>query len=91
MNPSLAYFSVVALTKGAPHENAAKLFIDFLISEEGQKLYRDADYMPVDPAVPPRDPALRPDDKTFTAVTYTPEEIASKIDGWVNIYNELFK
>jgi iron(III) transport system substrate-binding protein len=91
MNPSLAYFSVVGLTKGAPHENAAKLFIDFLLSEEGQKLYRDADYMPVDPAVPPRDPTLRPDNKTFTSITLTPEDIAAKLDGWVKIYNELFK
>jgi ABC-type Fe3+ transport system substrate-binding protein len=91
MNPSLAYFSVVGLTKGAPHENAAKLLIDFLISEEGQKLYRDADYMPVDPAVPPRDPTLRPDDKTFISLKMTPEEIAGKLDGWVKIYNDMFK
>jgi iron(III) transport system substrate-binding protein len=91
MNPSFAYFSVVGLTKGAPHENAAKLLIDFLLSEEGQRLYRDADYMPVDPAVPPRDPALRPDDKTFTAVRFTPEEIADKLDGWVRVYKELFQ
>ena len=29
----------VAIVKGAPHTDLAKLFVDFLISEEGQKLY----------------------------------------------------
>jgi iron(III) transport system substrate-binding protein len=91
MNPSLAYFSVLALAKGAPHANAAKLFIDFLISEDGQKLLRDADYIPVDPTVPPRDASLRPDDVNFTAVWFTPEEIDTKMAGWVKVYKDLFQ
>jgi iron(III) transport system substrate-binding protein len=28
----------IAILKGAPHPNAAKLFVDFLLSEEGQTL-----------------------------------------------------
>ncbi|HWG05367.1 MAG TPA: extracellular solute-binding protein [Beijerinckiaceae bacterium] len=91
MNPALAYFSVVGLIKGAAHENAAKLLIDFLMSKEGQVLYRDADYMPVDPDVPPRVADLRPDGKTFTSIKLTPEAIADQLDGWVKIYNDLFK
>ena len=91
MNPSLAYFSVAGLTKGAPHPNAAKLFIDFLISEDGQKLVRDADYIPVDPAVPPRDPSLRPDGTNFTAVWFTPEDIDTKMAGWLKIFKDLFR
>ncbi len=61
------------------------------ISEDGQKLYRAADYLPVDPKVPPRDPSLRPDGVTFRAITMTPEEIDASMPKWVGIYNDLFR
>jgi iron(III) transport system substrate-binding protein len=31
-----AFSRLVLMTKGAPHPNAAKLFIDFMLSKEGQ-------------------------------------------------------
>jgi iron(III) transport system substrate-binding protein len=91
MNPALGVLSVVSVTKDAPHPNAAKLFVTFLASQDGQKLYRDADYMPVDASVPPRDPSLRPDGKTFRAIYMTPEEINDSMPRWTKIFNELFK
>ncbi|HWG03640.1 MAG TPA: extracellular solute-binding protein [Beijerinckiaceae bacterium] len=91
MNPSLAVLSAVSLTKGGPHPAAARLFFDFLVSEDGQKLYRAADYMPVDPNVPPRDPSLRPDGVKFRAITLTPEQIDASMPKWVGIYNDLFR
>ncbi len=63
MEPALAVFSCLSLTAGAPNPNAGKLFIDFLMSEEGQKLYRDADYLPVDPGVEPKDRRFVPETK----------------------------
>ena len=91
MNPALGVVSALSLIKGAPHPNAGKLLFDFLVSEDGQKLYRDADYMPVDPNVPPRDPSLRPDGVTFRAITLTPEQIDASMPKWVGIYNDLFR
>jgi len=91
MEPSLAVFSCLSLTEGAPRPNAGKLFIDFLMSEEGQKLYRDADYLPVDPNVPPKDPSLRPGDGTFKAVFMTPEEIFDNLPKWGAIYKDVFR
>lgn len=91
MEPALAVFSCLSLTAGAPRPNAGKLFIDFLMSEEGQKLYRDADYLPVDPAVPPKDPSLRPGDGTFSAVFMTPEEIHDNLPKWGAIYKDIFR
>ncbi len=91
MNPALAVLGVLSITKEPPHPNAAKLLVDFLVSDEGQKLYRDADYMPVDPNVPPRDPSLRPDGKNFRAVFLTPEQIEDSMPKWASIYNEIFK
>ena len=58
MNPAMAIPSVISVTKDAPRPNAGKLLVEFLASPEGQMLYRDADYMPLDPDVPPRDPTL---------------------------------
>ena len=61
------------------------------MSEEGQKLYRDAEYLPVDPAVPPKDPALRPGDGTFKAVFMTPEQIFDDLPKWGAIYKDVFR
>ncbi len=91
MEPALAALGAVSITKPAPHENAAKLFLDFLTSPEGQQLFREADYMPVDPDVPPRDASLRPDGVAFKATYMTPFEIDSQVSKWAKIYDQLFK
>jgi iron(III) transport system substrate-binding protein len=36
-----------AIFKGAPHPNAARLFLDFLLSDEGQLLYANLGFVPV--------------------------------------------
>ena len=38
-NPAPNYKQFIALAKEAPHSNAGALFIDFLLSEEGQQIY----------------------------------------------------
>ena len=91
MNPAMAVLSVISVTKDAPHVNAGKLFLEFLVSEDGQKIYRDAEYMPIDPAVPARDPSLRPDGTKFTAITFTPEQIEANMPKWAGVYKELFR
>lgn len=79
------------ITRSVPHPNAAKLFIDFLLSEEGQSLYRDADYISVHPNVPPRDPSLRPDGTTLKALIVRSDDVESTIAGWWKIYQEVFR
>jgi iron(III) transport system substrate-binding protein len=91
LQPSMAVFSVLSMTKAAPHPNAAKLFFDFLVGSDGQKLYRDADYIPVDPAVPPKDPSLRPGDDTFKAIYFTPEQVDDGLPQWTKIYHDHFR
>ena len=51
MEPATGVLSVVSIPKAAPHPNAAKLFEDFLVSKDGQNLYRSTEYLPADPAV----------------------------------------
>ena len=91
MNPAMAIPSVISITNGAPHPDAGKLLVEFLTSEEGQKLYREADYMPMDPTVPPRDPRLRPDGQTFRAITFSPEKIDAGMGHWASVFNEVFR
>jgi len=91
MQPATGVLSVASLTKGAPHPNAGKLLIDFLVSPEGQQIFRDADYIPVDPQIPPRVPELKPDGKRLKAVYFSPDEIPAMLPKWMNIYKEYFQ
>jgi ABC-type Fe3+ transport system substrate-binding protein len=91
MQPVTGVLSVAALTKGAPHPNAGKLFIDFLVSPEGQNIFRDADYIPVDPKIAPRHPELKPDGTKLRAVYFSPEQIDAGMPKWMNIYKEYFQ
>ena len=52
MNPAMGVLSVAA-SQGSPNPNAAKLLIEFFISQEGQKLFQAGDYIPVDPNIGP--------------------------------------
>ena len=90
MSPAMAILSVASVAAGAHHPNAAKLFVDFLISDDGQKLFRDRGYIPVAPAIPPRESKLRPDGKTFRGIFFTPEEIDMSMPRWMKIFNEVF-
>jgi ABC-type Fe3+ transport system substrate-binding protein len=78
------------VTEGAPHPNAGRLFVDYLVSADGQKLFRDADYLPVDPAVPPRVPSLRPDGDKFRAIYFTPEEYYGSLPKWTKLFTDIF-
>jgi iron(III) transport system substrate-binding protein len=47
LDPSFATVSSVAIAKNAPHPNAARLLLDFYLSEEGQKALREIDKIPL--------------------------------------------
>jgi ABC-type Fe3+ transport system substrate-binding protein len=91
MNPSMAVLSVAGVSKEAPHPNAGKLLVDFLVSDEGQGLFREAGYIPVALDVPPRYPALRPDGKSFRATFFSPEAVDRSMPHWAEVYTEIFR
>jgi iron(III) transport system substrate-binding protein len=47
MPPTVAQFDTMAIHKRAPHPNAARLFYDFVLSDEGQRLIASTDAIPV--------------------------------------------
>jgi iron(III) transport system substrate-binding protein len=91
MNPAMGVLSVASLTKGGANPNAAKLLVEYFISEEGQKLFQSADYIPVDPGTPPLEPSLRPDGQKFRAVYLTPEEIDEAMPRWYQMFKDMFR
>ena len=48
----------LAVGAGAPHPNAARLFVDFLLSKEAQTIMRERSRIPSRPDVPPDPPEL---------------------------------
>jgi iron(III) transport system substrate-binding protein len=53
LDPSFATVSSVAVAKNAPHANAARLLVDFYLSEEGQRALREIDKVPLRRGVDP--------------------------------------
>ena len=91
MEPVTGTLSVISVHKNAPHPNAAKLLVDFITSSEGQNIFRDADYLPADPAVPALTPSLKPDEGRFRTHFFTPEQTEDNIVAWKKVYDDLFR
>ena len=59
--------------------------------EAWRRIARDLEYIPVDPDIPPRDPSLKPDGKTFKAIYITPEKLGAEMPRWAKIHADLFR
>ena len=85
MEPATVTLSIVSMLPNAPHPNAAKLFVDFIISREGQEVFRRADYLPAHPDVPASVPTLKPEDGKFRAHFFTPEQTEEHMPKWNDV------
>ena len=84
-------FGTVAMVKNGPHPNATKLFIEFMLSEEGQKIHADAGYIPAHPNVPAKSPDLKPDAGKYEYKLVTPEMYNANAAEWTAVYKKLFQ
>ena len=91
LNPVSETLQVSGITKGAAHPNAAKLFIDFMVSKAGQNVFRDNDYLPMHPDIPAKIPELRPEQGGYKSVVYTPDNLEVDVPRWAKIYDDLFR
>jgi iron(III) transport system substrate-binding protein len=91
LEPLVGLFSLMGVLKDAPHPNAARLFVEFVMSDEGQKVLADNDYLPASPDVAPRIPTLRPDAGGFKVNYISPLMARGELPKWVAIYHELFQ
>lgn len=91
LDTSLAVIATISVTKATTKPNAAKLFMEFVTSEEGQKLLAEAGELPVHPNVKPLDAPLRPEDGNFKAIFLSPEQVDQSMPRWAKIYQEIFR
>ena len=91
MEPLVGLFSIMGITKDAPHPNAARLFEAWVLSPEGQAVFADNDYLPADPDVPARIPELKPEAGHFSVNYITPQMTRDDLPKWIAIYHEVFR
>jgi ABC-type Fe3+ transport system substrate-binding protein len=91
LEPIAAPIQVASLLKAAPHPNAGKLLLEFLTSEEGQRIFAAADYIPAMPGVPTKFASLKPDTGGFAAHVLAPEVLAQNSERWMGILKDLFQ
>ena len=68
-----------------------RLLVDFLSSEDGQRVLQKADYLPAMPSVPAMKSGLRPQDGSFKATFLRPDDVYDRIPGWIKVVGDLFK
>ena len=73
-----------AINKNAPHPNAARLFMDFLLSEEGQRIYQSNNLQPTRKGITvpwaPKGVKLHVNDP----------EIGEKVSDYQKLFSEIF-
>jgi ABC-type Fe3+ transport system substrate-binding protein len=91
LEPAPVQLDAVGLLKDAPHPNAARLLLEFVLSEEGQKVFQQNDYLPALPSVPAMVAGLRPNDGGFRADFLRPEVIHRELPKWEKVTQDLFR
>jgi len=91
MEPVMVQNAPHAVTAAAPHPNAAKLFLEYMISTEGQTIFRAADYFPTRSDVSAAMPQLAPSTGGFKAAVMSPEAIARDYEKWATLFLQLFR
>lgn len=91
MEPLVASANLISIVKGAPHPNAAKLFLEYVLSEEGQKEVAKTLYLPAHPGVAAQEANLKPDAGKFQARVVTPDMMRAGMDRWIALYQSMFR
>ncbi len=91
MQPVMALVSTVSVLKDAPHPNAGRLLMDFVLSEEGQKIFANANYLPAMPSVPAKVKNLKPEAGNYKANVVTPDKVATDLPKWKAIFDKMFR
>jgi iron(III) transport system substrate-binding protein len=90
LSPTLVSFGQMSLLKNGPNPNAAKLFLEFSLSEEGQSVYAAAGYLPAHPNVPSKAKGLKPDDGQYKDFVCSALDYSAHDKEWQAIYKKLF-
>jgi ABC-type Fe3+ transport system substrate-binding protein len=91
LDPVTMTMQIAGISRGAPHPNAARLFLDFIISRAGQEVFRNADYIPMRPDVPAKSPELKPEQGGYQALMLSPEDIDANAEHWAKVFDDIFR
>ena len=91
IEPVTATFNSSGLTKNAPHPHAAMLFLDFVFSKRGQKVFQDVDYLPAHPDMTAKQADLKPGGGRFKRANYVgPDVQLEKGNEWIDLFQSQF-
>ena len=89
--PATATINNIGLGKYASHPHAAMLLIDFILSEKGQRVYQQSNYLPAHPKVPAKQVDLKPGGGRFKRAFYiNPDQQYDKGNDWTEYFETLF-
>ena len=87
LEPAVVQVNPAMVAAKAPHPNAARLFLDFILSKEGGEMLRSFQRIPVRKDVEPDPPRLF---RGFKRVIENPEDYKN-FDETVKLYLDIFK
>lgn len=85
--PTTTAINAISIPEKAPHLNAARLFVDFVLSREGQNLLRALKRIPARPDVLPDPPSLT---KGLSLYAARPEGMIENYNDTVVRFDEIF-
>src|SRR5918996_4473953 len=83
--PTTANVLPIAVARDAPHPNAARLFMDYVLSEEGQRILSAMSRTPVRPGVSTTNPRL-----SGLEIAVNDPGMAERFDQVVEVYKSVF-
>lgn len=86
--PIVSFYSAMGITKAATSPNAARLFIEFVLSEEGQLSLDEHDHIPVRPGMKSKLSHLQPGG-AYKAFYVTPDMVGNDLPRWSKVQTEV--
>jgi ABC-type Fe3+ transport system substrate-binding protein len=91
IEPVTATIQTIGLAKNTSHPYASMLLLDFVLSEKGQKVFQQSNYLPAHPKVPAKQADLKPGGGRFNKALYmTPDIQFDKGNEWVDYFQNQF-
>ena len=91
LEPVTATNNSIGLAKNAPHPHASMLFLDFVLSKKGQRVFQQSNYLPAHPEISALQADLKPGGGRFKKANYlSPEILYDKGNEWVDYFQKEF-
>ena len=90
LEPVTATNNSIGIAKTAPHPHASMLFLDFVLSRKGQRVFQAANYLPAHPEVPALQADLKPGVRFKKANYLSPELLYDKSNEWADYFEKEF-